>query len=675
MQFVVNLLSRVSIKHKIWSGFGFVLGLLVFTVVLSLWNLSGNKKTVSVLVEDIQPTVMASMELMNHLNGAAGSLGFFLLSKEASHEKSYLETLTKIDADVERLQGAAQGNADLQARVARIAADIAQFKAYKDRMLELPRDNAKNLTAVAYSAENLNPLAMQMLQAASGMVSSESSETVSRSRRKLLLDIDELRYAWATVLNNVRVYMVVGDDAGLQNTRLYMERTAEMLEKIGAKGDMLTFEQEEYLAQFQESFDLFRQRLEKLVEIHKGDKVRMDAYLVRTAIGPLMATLHDELTDLVDEQKGRIERANAGMLSQISATIALVLGILVVALAFGVVVAWLLDRVTIRPLNVAVAAMSDIASGEGDLTKRLPAKGKDEIAQLANGFNAFVDKIRHLVGQNIEFIGQLADRVDRLGVVSQQTSAGADQQQRETEQVATAVNEMSTTVQEVARHASDAAQAAQGADQETEKGRQVVNHTVEVMDAVAREVDTAADVIHKLEAQSEDIGSVLDVIKTIAEQTNLLALNAAIEAARAGEQGRGFAVVADEVRTLASRTQESTLEIEETVERLQNGARDAVKAMEQGRDRARAGVEQAAAAGSSLESIAEAVGAINAMNAQIAQAAEQQAEVVEGINRNVVSISHVAEQNAAGAQQTYSAINELAALRDQLHQLMQQFRI
>ncbi|QKQ28087.1 hypothetical protein HUE57_18690 [Candidatus Reidiella endopervernicosa] len=203
----------------------------------------------------------------------------------------------------------------------------------------------------------------------------------------------------------------------------------------------------------------------------------------------------------------------------------------------------------------------------------------------------------------------------------------------------------------------------------------MVEHTIDVINTLASEVEHAASVIHTLEQESADIGTVLDVIRGIAEQTNLLALNAAIEAARAGEQGRGFAVVADEVRSLASRTQTSTQEIDEMISRLQSGAADAVKAMESSSNQAQAGVEQAAEAGSSLDAITNAVAQINDMNTQIASAGEEQSAVAEEINRNIVTISSVADETAGGAVQTSNASAEVARLSEQLQALVQQFRI
>ncbi|NIA02649.1 MAG: methyl-accepting chemotaxis protein, partial [Planctomycetia bacterium] len=250
-----------------------------------------------------------------------------------------------------------------------------------------------------------------------------------------------------------------------------------------------------------------------------------------------------------------------------------------------------------------------------------------------------------------------------------------DKQQAETGQVATAMNEMTTTVQEVACNATQTAEAANKANTETDSGRQIVTKTIESITELASEVETAAITIQQLESDSENIDSVVDVIRGISEQTNLLALNAAIEAARAGEQGRGFAVVADEVRTLASRTQESTLEIQSMIESLQTGAARAVEVMEQGRNKAQGSVENAARAGESLNVITSTVATISDMNTQIASAAEEQTAVAEEINRNIANISLLGDQTSEGARQTAASSEEMAQLAVQLQGLVGQFKV
>jgi aerotaxis receptor len=255
----------------------------------------------------------------------------------------------------------------------------------------------------------------------------------------------------------------------------------------------------------------------------------------------------------------------------------------------------------------------------------------------------------------------------------EQSSDGIRQQQSETDQVATAITEMAASVQEVARNAQNTADAADKADAEARAGRQVVADTGTAIGRLAAEVEKASGVIQQLETRSSEITSVLDVIRGIAEQTNLLALNAAIEAARAGEQGRGFAVVADEVRTLASRTQQSTQEIQSMIEKLQDGARSAVKVMTLSREQADSSVEQARHAAASLENITRSVSVITDMSAQIATAVEEQSAVGEEINRNVVSIRHISDANADTGAQSEQAAQNVAQLALSLQQLATQF--
>jgi len=347
-------------------------------------------------------------------------------------------------------------------------------------------------------------------------------------------------------------------------------------------------------------------------------------------------------------------------------------GLLAVALALCMWLAWGI----ISAIGKAVAAL-ERASGQmaqGDLTITADYQGEDELGRVAKAFNQMRERFHAMVQQVASATAQLAAAAQQTSAVNMQTGAGVRRQQSEIGQVATAMHEMTATVQEVAHSASGAAQAAQQADQEAIAGKRVVGQTVEVIDALAHEVEKAATVIRQLEQDSDKIGGVLEVIRSIAEQTNLLALNAAIEAARAGEQGRGFAVVADEVRTLASRTQQSTTEIQGMIEKLQSGSSSAMKVMEASCSQARKGVEQVAQAGATLDCITRSVATINDMNAQIASAAEEQSSVAEEINRNIVTVSEVAEQVSVGAQQTATTSEELARLAEQLQGMVGQFR-
>ncbi|MDH5785427.1 MAG: methyl-accepting chemotaxis protein [Chromatiales bacterium] len=338
-------------------------------------------------------------------------------------------------------------------------------------------------------------------------------------------------------------------------------------------------------------------------------------------------------------------------------------------------IAGLFFALSITKPIIKLATTIGIIDRDADLSKRVELHGNDEIGEMAISFNNMLEKLHNSMREVNASTGQLAAAAEELSAITIETNNAIELQRTETDQVATAMNEMTATVQEVASSATTAAEAAHGADSDAQDGRRVVQETMDAIDKLAQDVENTAAIIRRLEGESENIGSVLDVIRGIAEQTNLLALNAAIEAARAGEQGRGFAVVADEVRSLASRTQSSTQEIQSMIEKLQTEARNAVVAMEQGQERAQEGVAKAAKAGESLQAITSAVGSINDMNAHIASAAEEQSAVADEINRNIVNISQVADQNTENAMQTSKASEELAHLATELQNLVAQFKV
>lgn len=347
----------------------------------------------------------------------------------------------------------------------------------------------------------------------------------------------------------------------------------------------------------------------------------------------------------------------------------LILGVIATVFAFSVSIP-IINSIT-KGVQKAVHAAKTIA--DGDLSQKITVDSKDEIGKLLFSLEEMRTNLHNMVSELTSSSTQLAATAEELAVVTGETNKNISVQTSEIDQVVTAINEMSATVHEVATNAANTSQAAQEANISTVDGQQVVEMTVESIGHLATEIDNTSDVVNQLEADSEAISGVLDVIKNIAEQTNLLALNAAIEAARAGEQGRGFAVVADEVRTLASRTQESTLEIEEMIDKLQQGSQNAVSAMTLSKNNATESVDHANKAGMALAMITSSVSNISDMSTQIASAAEEQAIVTEEINRNISTVNEIMARTADGANETTAASEELAQLAANMNNLALRF--
>ena len=343
------------------------------------------------------------------------------------------------------------------------------------------------------------------------------------------------------------------------------------------------------------------------------------------------------------------------------------------ALFCGIVAAWTITRQIVIPLGQTLKVAERIAAG--DLTHDLVSQRQDELGQLQRAMQSMTMGLRDLIGGISDGVTQIASAAEQLSAVTEQTSAGVNNQKIETDQVATAMNEMAATVQEVARNAEEASEAAVAADQQAREGDRVVGEAIAQIERLAGEVGNSTEAMGHLKRESDKIGSVLDVIKSVAQQTNLLALNAAIEAARAGEAGRGFAVVADEVRSLAQRTQKSTEEIEELIVGLQSGTQQVATIMDSSRSLTDSSVELTRRAGNALENITRTVSAIQAMNQQIATAAEQQSAVAEEINRSVLNVRDVSEQTAAASEETAASSTELARLGSHLQALVGRFRV
>jgi methyl-accepting chemotaxis protein len=451
-----------------------------------------------------------------------------------------------------------------------------------------------------------------------------------------------------------------------------MQQAYDRVHKFAAM--QLGSEAMQLVTQFDAGFERWKSTSLRVLELSKSDPQAASLLSFTTSEEQFdaMRTAIDKLGEM-DDQAANAEGQAAIQLGktlswQQGLIIAIGLGVcLVLVVGFPILVT--------GPLHRLLNRIEAIADGDGDLRVRLDVLSNDELGKLSNAFNRFLDKLQPLIKEVGRVTEEVESSAQRLAGMAAANDRLISSEHAAVDQVSTAATEMSSAVHEVARNAQNAADAARNAETQSREGAQVVGATINSIRQLALEVESASTSIQALEQEAASIGAVLAVIRGIAEQTNLLALNAAIEAARAGEQGRGFAVVADEVRALAARTQESTKDIQVMIERLQAGVQNAVKATHSGSNKARQSVEQAAGVDQALTDTSDSVQRINDMTAQIATACEQQSSVTEEIARNISDIRDLSNEAAQTSEQSAQASQHLSELSQGLTRLVGRFRV
>ncbi len=675
--FLDRLLTYCTIRQKILIGSVITILILVLTVSITRFNTADTENKVTHLSNNIQPAFVAAMNLMNQIKQASTSMSFYLLTREDLHKQQYEKFLSGIDTALTQFKETPFAKNDPATRqsIQEIENFTAQLSSYKPKLVELAENYNKNYLAIDFANNNLSPIAQDLLQYVSTMILSESTEPATAERKNLLLALEELRYSWASVINNNRIFLIYGNDDVLSNIKLYTENTESLIKELNSFSEILTFEQEEMLPVVDKLRIRWLDEFNKLLKIHQGEMARTDAYLIRTEIGPILSALDETLNKLLQEYRDVMLNTNNALIHQASKTNNMVGLLSVAGVVLLMIISWLMARGISNPLKAVVAAMNNIAEGEGDLSTQLSQQGRDEIALLGSGFNLFSHKIRDILLEVRSATENLSKSAKGMAEITAETTSNIQKQKLETEHIASSITEMSITAQEVLRHAVSVSEANKNVDVETNEGRTIVNKAIDAVQTLEVKTESLSDLMHKLGGEIKEIGTVLHVIQDITEQTNLLALNAAIEAARAGEQGRGFAVVADEVRTLARRTADSTHEIHAIIESIQNDTRLVLDNASQNQIIAKSTTELAIKAGNSLDAIAVAVSDATDKAAQIATITQQQSAVADEISRNVENITILADHTSQIASQVLSGSQEQQTRFENLRQLVARFRL
>jgi len=513
--------------------------------------------------------------------------------------------------------------------------------------------------------------------------------TAIQETREMDEATDEIRVTWipavvalSEVSTNLGRARAVTLRAALDNDSRERERNLEMLKGINAQlntsiqaydSTIVTADDRALFSSFsaahQQYLDLQLQVLDHIA----NNRIDQAKKLISGPLSQYADSMMKAMSALIDYNSKGAEHASERSSDVADQAFTIIVGALLLIILALAAIATLLTRSIVRPLAEAVAVAERVSTG--DLTREIQVVGRDEPALLLRALSRMQSSLRDTIRQIAASSDQLASASEELHTVTEDTSRGLHQQSAEIDQAATAGNQMTAAVEEVANNAVSTADASRGADQTTRDGRDRVNQALASIQHLVADVTGTSSEIEQLASNASEISRVLDVIGAIAGQTNLLALNAAIEAARAGEAGRGFAVVADEVRALAHRTQQSTAEIEQMIAGIQTGTERAVTAMHSSQGRATGTLEVAEGAGQALEVIAEAMASINERNLVIASASEEQAQVAREVDRNLVNIRDLAMQTSAGANQTSAAAQDLSRLAVDLNGMVAQFKV
>ena len=636
-------LSNISVNLKLSLGFGLVLAL---TCVMAVCNWISLDKMID------RSNWMSDITRLNaaFTNLRVTRLQYMLTDGDETAAQKVQASIDAFSAQQNQLISTFQSPDNLkllkeqQAIIGRYErALVIMRKAYVESAVS--RGNMDRSAALAQDA--IATLIARALQLPEGDESRFAMfQTVSEVREQFLLS----RY-------QVRAYIAAPNPSTEKAARQQLDMAIASLERLSSHfganaGDTLRT-LSSTMEQYQQAMELYTSTDNTIIAARKD----------MTEYGASILGLSDELYKIQLERRDS-ESATANSMQLITTLLVLL---------FGITAAVIITRQITVPLRETLAVVDRIAGG--DLTQNLRVTRRDELGVLQQGIARMGTTLRELISGIRDGVSQIASAAEELSAVTEQTSAGVNSQKIETDQVATAMHEMTATVQEVARNAEQASQAAAAADNEAREGDTVVNQAIDQIERLAVEVGRSTEAMTVLQQESDKIGSVMDVIKAVAEQTNLLALNAAIEAARAGDAGRGFAVVADEVRGLAQRTQKSTEEIQTLVAALQSGTQHVASVMHNSRTLTDSSVTLTRQAGTSLQGITRTVSNIQSMNQQIAAAAEQQSAVAEEISRSIVNVRDVSEQTAAASDETAKSSVELARLGNQLQEMVSHFKV
>lgn len=667
------MLGNLTIRAKLYLGAAGVVIVLVLITVLAFWNLNLVKNQLSTVVKVDQPQAFATLELAKDVEAFSLSLVSYMLSGETRLLQRMDKQLQALERRVVQLKRQLQDERALQ-NLDVIASRLSVIKEKLPEIVAMTQDDTLKYPALKVVSQGIDQAAQQIQGAISQMILSELSEA-DPERMALLQNLIELQKTWLNIMINLRGFVAFRAHNMSENIESFLDTFEKQLNGLHQYAEIMTLEEEEGLPIVRENYQIWRENYMVLKGVLTSDKWRMDVWTYKHEIHPLLQEVEAELHQLMEYVISSIHKKAETVSIQTDRSLWLMGSIAGGGLLLGLLIMGVIMRSILSSLSRLQAAMRQMASGEADLTLRLPAEGKDELADISRCFNQFVAHIQAVVRDIIQDARALEAAAATLYHQTEHAEKGIDTQFKTVERLTSLMQQLEQEAQEVAGFSSNTAKAASDAIGRVEKGVERVDGTQQQIRLLASVMEGLRESITVLDEESGTIGTVISVIEEIAEQTNLLALNAAIEAARAGEHGRGFAVVADEVRQLAQRTQESTKQISEVIQRIRQKTQETVSRMHAGDEATEQSLQAIEEAEKTLKPVTVLMRDLTSLSDQMQKVAQHETELVSTVGQRIGDIRTVTEQAVDQTKATRREGEKMQQIAAHLDKLLRKFKV
>ncbi len=668
-----KFLSKLTLKQKMRFGFGAIWIVLAVITIQAVVNLYIVRTNITEVVEVKQPIALDASKMLNSLQKAMNQLSFYMLTGEkqflVDYQAEYTHAVSVLNAMEPKLE------ASQSKELAKAKASLKKFPAIVDQVENMTNKRSLKYPAFKFVDENMSGKAKIIQQQINLMLDSELND-LSADRQTMLLTLLKLQNSWLNVMSSLRGYVAFRTAAMSSNVDNYLNEVENSLIKITEEKNLeLTLEEEEGVGILLESYTEYREDFMRLQEIHQGPKWRMDIWVMKNQLAPLYNDVERLVIKIKEQAVADMVNTSTDVADSTLRNLILLLSLSLLGQIIGMIVSKKVTTSVTKPVDKIVEAMKGIAQGEGDLTRRLTVKGKDELADLARFFNIFIERIQHTLRDVTQTVHDLERSSQDLMAVTHSTKEGVIKQVQVSEILSASMSTMEQKAKEVEDHSNNTSLATTQAVSRVKEGGEVVSGAAETIQEVSDGMEEITRAVVQLNDDSQTISTVINVIREIADQTNLLALNAAIEAARAGEQGRGFAVVADEVRSLAQRTQESTLEIERVIDKIRSATDATVDVVSQGQKTTKLGYDAVMKAQKVLNPVVILIDDINSMNNEMLSSAQSQNNLVQDVNLQINEIHDISEKTVEETGNTENSAMQLQQIADKLENLVKQFKI